>query len=141
MTDSDLKAVFDIRLAVTENTVTMEYLKLVGITPSTISAALNGRANGWVCTDKNIVVGFVIGDSTTGEVTVLATQPGYEGRGIGKQLMQLVQTWLFKQGHDELWLVTEPNSGFRAYGFYQSLGWQPTGEIIGEDEKLVLRRH
>ncbi len=140
MTEADLTAVFEIRLAVTENKVTMSRLVELGLTPVSVAKALKGQAIGWVCTDSENVVGFAIGDGASGEVTVLATMPGYEGRGIGKTLMQLVQAWLFNKGHKEIWLVTEPNPGFRAYGFYQSLGWTPTGKMIGEDEKLTLQR-
>ncbi len=140
MNAADLPAVFEIRTAVVENAVTMARLEELGVTPVSLAAALKTHSKGWVCTDNNTVIGFTMGNAETGEVSVLATRPGNEGRGIGKRLMQLVQAWLFETGHDEIWLVTEPNTGFRAYGFYQALGWQPTGEMIGGDEKLILGR-
>ena len=69
---------------------------------------------------------------------MLALLPACEGRGIGKRLLTLVQGWLFASGRRQIWLVTEKNPNFRAYGFYQALGWRPTGEVIDGDEKFVL---
>ena len=83
-----------------------------------------------------------MGDKSSGELTGLALRPEFEGRGIGKLLLQQVQGWLFANGHQELWLVTSAEPSFRAYGFYQSQGWQATGEINeDEDEKFTYRRY
>jgi GNAT superfamily N-acetyltransferase len=65
-----------------------------------------------------------MGDSDTGELTVLAVLPKFEERGIGRAPLSRVCGWLFAVGHDELWLLTTPDPDFRAYGFYQSQGWR-----------------
>ncbi len=140
MTAADMPQVFDVRLATTENAVTIERLEEKGVTPASLAAAIEASAKGWVCEEDDKIVGFAMGDSKSGEVTVLALLPRCEGRGIGKQLLLMVQDWLFASGHEEIWLVTSPDPVFRAYGFYQALGWRPTGEIIDGDEKFVLRR-
>ena len=140
MTVSDLPAVFDIRVAVKENTITLERLSALGITLSSLADALKTGTKGWVFVVESEAVGFVLGNGRNGEVEVLAVLPGQEGKGIGAALMTAVQGWLFSLGHQQLTLKTTPNKSFRAYGFYQGLGWRPTGEFDGEDEKFVLSR-
>ena len=136
---SDLPAVFELRVSTRENAVTMEELEEdYGITPSSLAEAMAADVKGWLCEEEALVVGFAMGDRSNGEVQVVAVRPGHENRGIGKRLLGLVQTWLYEQGHQEIWLLSNPDSGVRAHGFYRKLGWQPTGERQGYDE--VLRR-
>jgi len=139
MRASDLPAVFELRVSTRENAVTMEELEHdYGITPASLAEAMAADVKGWLCEEQGLVVGFAMGDRSNGEVQVVAVRPGYEGRGIGKRLLGLVQIWLHEQGHQEIWLLSNPDSGVRAHGFYRKLGWQPTGERQGYDE--VLRR-
>jgi ribosomal protein S18 acetylase RimI-like enzyme len=139
MTTQDIEAVFDVRAATAENALTPDQLReLYGITPSSVALAMASAARGWICADSGQVVGYVMGDGDTGEVEVLAVLPHYEGRGIGTGLMALVQDWLFANGHDTLFLLTNPDPDTRSYGFYRKLGWRPAGETVGEDERLIL---
>ena len=139
MRASDLPAVFELRVSTRENAVTMEELEHdYGITLASLAEAMAADVKGWLCEEQGLVVGFAMGDRSNGEVQVVAVRPGYEDRGIGKRLLGLVQTWLHEQGHQEIWLLSNPDSGVRAHGFYRKLGWQPTGERQGCDE--VLRR-
>ncbi len=140
MSVADVPDVFGIRVSTLENVVTMSELEEeYELTPATLAEAMQESAKGWVCEVDDRIVGFAMGDSETGEMTVLAVLPEFERRGIGKKLLVQVQEWLFESGHKQLWLVTTPNPSFRAYGFYLSQGWRATGEIIdGEDEKFVL---
>ena len=135
----DLWAAFELRVSTRENAVTMEELQEdYGITPASLAEAMAGDVKGWLCEEKGLVVGFAMGDRSNGEVQVVAVRPSHENRGIGKRLLGLVQIWLHEQGHQEIWLLSNPDSGVRAHGFYRKLGWQPTGERQGYDE--VLRR-
>lgn len=139
MRASDLPAVFELRVSTRENAVTMEELEEdYGITPASLAEAMAADVKGWLCEEEGLVVGFAMGDRSNGEVQVVAVRPGHENRGIGKRLLGLVQTWLYEQGHQEIWLLSNPDSSVRAHGFYRKLGWQPTGERQGYDE--VLRR-
>lgn len=141
MTPADLPQVFEVRVATLENEITMARLVELGITPESLAVAIEDTAKGWVCEFGGKIVGFVMGDKSTGELTVLALLPEFEGRGIGKRLLESVEEWLFANGNEELWLVTSPEPSFRAYGFYQSQGWQPSGEINSDqDEKFIRRR-
>ena len=136
---ADLPAVFELRVATRENAITLEELEQdYGITPASLAEAMAADVKGWLCEEKGLVVGFAMGDRSNGEIQVVAVRPGFEDRGIGKQLLGFVQRWLHQEGHDEVWLLSNPDSGIRAHGFYRKLGWQPTGERRGDDE--VLRR-
>ncbi len=143
MRADDVPAAFELRLTTRENTVTMEQLaETYGVTPQSVCTALNaGRACGWLCEDAGSVVGFAMGKRRNGEVPlVIAVRPGYENQGIGARLLHEVVAWLRAQGHDEVWLLSNPDPGTRAYGFYRHLGWRTTRELMGDDEILRLPR-
>lgn len=139
MTTADLPAVLELRVATRENAVTLEELEEdYGITPESLAEAMATHVRGWLCEEAGQVVGFAMGDSENGEVQVVAIRPGYEARGIGKRLLATVCDWLFDAGHEEIWLLSNPDPGVRAHGFYRRLGWRPTGEKRGYDEVMVL---
>lgn len=140
MTADDLPAVFAVRTATIENAITMEQLAQYGITIETLTEALSTDAKGWVDIVSGKITGFVMGNSSTAELEVLAVLPEYEQQGIGAALLTHLQQWLFENGHEKIWLKTTPDKSMRAYGFYQHFGWQPTGKIDGEDEVFVLER-
>lgn len=141
MTSADIYAAFRIRTSTTENALSMQDLEeWYGLTPATLTVAMQGSASGWVCEVDKEIVGFAMGDADEGELTVLAVLPEYEGKGIGKQLLAEVEQWLFGLGHKELWLMTTPDPALRAYNLYTSQGWSPTGEIDDEDEKFLKSR-
>ena len=136
----DMAGIFKVRTSTRENRLTMEELANRGVTPESTMQILQEYAKGWLCEDSEKVLGFTIGDGRTGEVLVLAVLPEAEGKGIGRQLLQLVQSWLFSLGHDELWLMENPDPAIRAYSFYRRLGWLPTGELRQDEHKLKLRK-
>jgi len=141
MTTDDIPATFALRLSIVENAVTMEELEQdYGITPQSLAAAMEKHVRGWLCEDTGRVVGFAMGDRSSGEVLVVAVHPDSERRGIGKDLLLRVQSWLFSEGHEEIWLLANPHPGVRAHGFYRKLGWQATGRLKGDDEVMILRR-
>jgi ribosomal protein S18 acetylase RimI-like enzyme len=51
---------------------------------------------------------------------VIAVLKEYEGNGIGRRLLRLVEDWLFSEGWDELWLTTDRDETLRAVGFYRT---------------------
>ena len=142
MTTADLPAVFSVRLSTIENAITMKELdEDYGITPESLTKAMNSHVSGWLCEDSGVVVGVSMGDRLNGEVQVVAVLPEYEGNGIGKSLLTKVQDWLFSEGHEEIWLGANPDPTIRAFGFYRKLGWQATGRMKGDDEIMVFRTH
>jgi GNAT superfamily N-acetyltransferase len=93
---------------------------------------------GWLCEDAGKVVGFAMGDRSSGEVVVVAVRPEYEGQGIGHRVLTSLQEWLFAAGHAQLWLRANPDPAVRATGFYRKLGWVETGCMVGGDIVLEL---
>ena len=139
ITTDDLPAVFSVRMSTIENAITMEQLNAYyGITPESLANAMKTNVCGWLCEISGDVVGFSMGDQSSGEVLVVAVHPDYEGRGVGKRVLEKVKDWLFSRGHQEIWLGANPDPSIRAYGFYRKLGWQVTGELRGSDEIMFL---
>ena len=113
MTPEDLPAVFSIRLATVENVVTLASLKEdYGITPESLTAAMQFNVQSWLCEASGRPVGFAMGNRSNGEVIVVAVIPGYEGNGIGQTVLALVQDWLFAEGHEKIWLFANPESQY-----------------------------
>ena len=138
---SDLPAALTVRLSTVENAITIEELEShYGITPQSVSEAMKSHVKDWLCEASGRLVGFAMGDRSNGEVQVVAILPEYEGRGIGKDLLMRVQTWLFSEGHEEIWLLANPDPNTRAHGFYRKLGWRATGSLREDDEVMKLRR-
>jgi GNAT superfamily N-acetyltransferase len=77
------------------------------------------------------VLGFVSGGpqrdgGAAGEVYAMYVDPGSQGRGSGRQLLQAAVDCLTRAGFTEarLWVLA---GNYRARGFYESQGWQPDG--------------
>lgn len=139
--ESDMDSLFDIRARTRENAISLEYLESIGITAESWAASIRtGDQQTWVCFDGATAVAFCGADATNGEVVVVAVLPEYEGRGIGKRLLNHAVKWLRLRGWRRLWLATDPDPNVRSYGFYRSQGWRPTGERQERagDEILVL---
>jgi len=140
MKREDVGEVLRVRTLTRENALTMEELADRDITPESTARLLSEDVKGWVCEESGQILGFAMGDAHSGEVLVLAVLAQHERCGIGRHLLSVVQDWLFSRGHSELWLLENPDPAIRAYGFYRSLGWIPTGEVRGEEQVLKLRR-
>lgn len=118
----DIPATFEIRTATTENAMTAAELKASGITPERVVSLLGTDARCWVAEAVNLTVGFCIANAASGSIWALFVRPSYEGRGIGRRLMDAAVEWLWGNGAREIWLETETNT--RADGFYEHLGWK-----------------
>lgn len=137
----DLPAVFAVRLSTVENAITAwELEEAYGITPASLAETMRSHVQGWLCEVDGAVVGFAMADRSNGEVQVVAVLPSHERRGIGRTLLAMVCDWLFAEGHAEIWLRANPDPGIRATGFYRALGWRATGQNMGEDQVLTLKR-
>lgn len=124
ITCADIPALFYVRLRTRENALTIEELRVLGITPESVETWLTGSTSGWLCeTATNEVVGFCMADRSTGELLVIALLPEYEGRGIGGKLMQCAESWLAQSGCTRAWLTTDLDQTLRAHGFYLHRGW------------------
>ncbi len=122
-----IPGMFRVRLAVTENALTEERLRELGITPESLKAELGQRYQGWVIEEDGQVVGFSIADVQTFSVWALFVMPGFEGRGFGTRLLDRAVEFLWDRGATRIWLKTDPDS--RAAGFYRRSGWRESGTI------------
>ena len=134
----DVKELLHLRTQVKENVLTSEELERRGITESDVIRKLSGSFKGWLCECDGRIVGFAMGDRLTGEMWVIAVLPEYEGRGIGRRLLGLVEEWLFSF-HDELWLTTEDNPNNRAYGVYLKAGWRKVSSEGGHCRMVSVK--
>ncbi|MFZ6027588.1 MAG: GNAT family N-acetyltransferase [Chloroflexota bacterium] len=124
ITENDVPALFAVRVATHENRLTRAELTAMGITEASVKERLRGSFKGWLCEDGGRVVGFAMGDRSTGELWVIAVLPDYVGRGIGMALLQKVEQWLAASGCSRLWLTTDVDTSLRAYTFYLRQGWR-----------------
>jgi GNAT superfamily N-acetyltransferase len=130
----DIETLFHIRTRVTENYQSREELADLGVTPAAIAILLQTDGRAWIAEIDQQPVGFSIVNAAENTIFGLFVLPDFEGRGVGRSLMQHAENWLWLQNSNEIWLLTENNPNLRAYGFYQHLGWlpdevQPDGQI------------
>lgn len=137
ITEGDVPELFRVRVSTRENALTEEELQRLGITPETVCRMLAGSHRGWLCEVDGAVVGFAMGNGRTGEMWVIALLPEAEGRGIGAELMDRVEGWLWSLGWREIWLTTDTDTSLRAYGFYRARGWE---DWKVENGDLFMRR-
>jgi hypothetical protein len=62
----DISELFKVRVSTRENTMTMEALTDMGITPESTIEALSVNVAGWLCEVSGNIVGFQMGDKNTG---------------------------------------------------------------------------
>src|SRR4051812_34269116 len=129
---SDIPQMNVVRLAVKENALSNPAL----ITQDDYVDYLSTRGKGWVCEVDNQVVAFAIGDLAKKNVWALFVQPGYEGQGIGRELLILLLDWYYGNTTETIWLSTAPDT--RAASFYRSFGWKETGKLPNGELKFEL---
>ncbi|MDI9273060.1 GNAT family N-acetyltransferase [Stenotrophomonas sp. PFBMAA-4] len=136
----DAAACIDLRGRTRENAFSAAQLAELGITVDSWAAGIaEGDFIGRIAEDNGTVVGYGFADRDSGEVLVLALLPDYEGRGIGKRLLQEVVELAHAAGHSRLFLACSADPQSRSHGFYRFLGWRPTGEVDeAGDEILAL---
>jgi GNAT superfamily N-acetyltransferase len=130
---SDAAAMHRVRMSVVENRLTS-----VVLSDREYVAAIEEDGRGWVAELDGAIVGFAVGNSKKGNIWALFVEPAYEGRGYGRQLLEVMVAWLWAQGLPYLWLTTEP--GTRAERLYLRTGWRTVGTAAGGEVRLELRR-
>ena len=136
----DIPSLYEVRAGTRQNAIPREQLIEWGITPeSTAEGFSSGALVGRVCEIDGRVVGFCSGDTSTGEVLVLAVLPEWEGKGIGRALLDGVVLELERRNLSRLWLACSPDPRSRSHGFYRANGWRDSGRKSDNgDEILVL---
>lgn len=138
----DADEMFRVRADTSHNAIDPARLATMGITPDGVRAALAaGEMHSWVAvTPDEQVVGFCSVADHSGEVLVLAVQAGFEGQGLGRDLLGTAVCHLRDvAGCPRIWLMAGADSGLRAHGFYRKQGWRASGRRDEHgDEELVL---
>ena len=127
-TTEDIEELMGIRISVKENALSDPSL----ITANDYKEYLIHRGKGWVCENNGVVVAFAIVDMIDNNVWALFVQPGFEKKGLGKELHKIMLDWYFSKTGNSIWLSTSVDT--RAENFYRKAGWkqnglQPNGEI------------
>ena len=134
----DIPACIELRGKTRENAVSVERLKSLGVTHESWSRGVaDGVLPGHVCLDDGSLVGYCFGDSTTGEVVVLALLPDWEGRGIGKYLLSMIVRDFSRLGFQRLFLGCSSDPNVRSHGFYRYLGWRSTGVLDAHNDEVL----
>ena len=121
---SDFASLIELRSATRQNAMSARELEAIGVTETSMKAAIKGTHRGWLVECEGHLVGFAMGDAKAQELTVIALLPDFEGKGYGARLLKRVEEWLAEQGCSEIWLTTDVDQSLRAYGFYISQGWK-----------------
>ena len=134
-TEADVPAMSKIRLAVTENVLSNPAL----VTQQMYLDYLEKLGCGWICEQDGGIIGFSYAAKEDSSIWALFVQPGKEGLGAAKVLLQLAVDYLFALGNEEVRLGTQANT--RADRFYSMQGWQ-RGEMKNSVEvSYTLRRN
>ncbi len=129
---NDISQMQVVRNLVKENTLSDPAL----VTNEDCADFISKRGKGWVCEIAEQIVGFSIVDLRDNNIWALFIHPGFEARGIGKKLHEIMLNWYFEQTNETLWLGTSPNT--RAAQFYKFKGWQEAGKHGPKEIKFEM---
>lgn len=121
-----------VRLAVRENALSDENR----VRPEHYRAMLQESGRGWVHEESDKVEAFGIADHARRNIWALFVAPDFEGRGIGRELLEVMVTWLFEQSRERVWLTTARNT--RAEHFYRAAGWRAVGAVAHGEIRFEL---
>jgi ribosomal protein S18 acetylase RimI-like enzyme len=134
----DIAACIELRGKTRENSISVERLRALGITHESWSRGVaEDSLPGYVCLDEEKIVGYCFGEKATGEIVVLALLPEWEGKGIGKCLLNMVVRDFTRLGFERLFLGCASNPNVRSYGFYRHLGWTTTGTFDAANDEVL----
>ncbi len=128
---ADIPQIQVVRNSVKENTLSNPAL----VPDEDVEDYIINRGKGWVCEIDKTIVGFSIVSVSDKNVWALFIQPGFDKKGIGKKLHDLMIDWYFSQTSETIWLGTAP--GTRAENFYRKAGWTEVG-MHGKEVKFEM---
>lgn len=121
---ADVPGIQRVRAAVKENRLVSRR-----IGDDEVLHAIEAGGRGWVVEEAGKIVAFAIVQTEAGRVWALFVDPGHEGHGHGRRLLDTLVGWCWARGLQRLQLSTEP--GTRAQRFYARAGWRETGPAPG----------
>jgi GNAT superfamily N-acetyltransferase len=138
---ADIPALFAVRTAVRENHLDMAGLAERGVTHASMAELLASPDwRTWVVEEDGAVCGFSTASARSGSIFALFVAPEAEGKGFGRALLRVAESWLFESGRDPISLQTAAEHGNRAHGFYRAAGWAMRGEADHGDVRYEKSR-
>lgn len=134
--EKDITEIFEVRTSVRENHLSIEQLAEIGVTHQTILETIREEPCVWVAVEADHIVGFSMGSSEDACLFAAFVRPAWEGRGIGRLLVERAEAFLFEK-YPSIWLHTAGSS--RAAGFYEKLGWKRTS--LWQDGEYRFEKH
>ena len=128
----DIDAMHAVRLAVRENALFDEDR----VRPEHYRTMLQEFGRGWVHEKCGKVVAFGIADQAHRNIWALFVAPGFEGQGMGSELLKAMVKWLFERSREPVWLTTGRNT--RAEHFYNAAGWRAIGSAADCEIRFEL---
>lgn len=126
----DVETLFDIRCSVRENHQSREELADIGVTTQSVREMIAGGDYVTIIAVEDArAVGFTMAQISEGWVFACFVRPAFEGRGVGRVLMNAAEAGLRSAGVKRVWLSTGPGEHLRAMGFYRHLGWRHDGYL------------
>lgn len=139
-TVGDVESLFDIRCSVTENHQSPEELATLGVTYASIKEMIeSGDYVSTIAESDERPAGFTMAQISEGYVFACFVRPEFEGRGIGRALMDAAEEGLRRADVKQAWLSTGPEQDLRAAGFYRHLGWVDCGYLA--DGQIRFRKN
>jgi GNAT superfamily N-acetyltransferase len=136
----DVPSIMRVRTSVVENHLDRENLAALGITEQSLAHMMDTGSHGsWCVEHLGEVVAFAMTDRSEGLVEALFVLPRHEGRRLGSRLLDDAVRDLLHHGFASPRLYT--GSDTRAYAFYLTRGWRPTGRQKRSDIELAWSGH
>jgi GNAT superfamily N-acetyltransferase len=129
----DVPAMQVIRMSVRENR-----LESTVISEEQVIHVIENTGKGWVIEEDGEIAGFGIANREERNIWALFFHPDFEGRGYGRQILEVMTEWLWSISDQPIWLSTDP--GTRAEGFYKKAGWYITGKMPNGEVRFEKRR-
>ena len=140
-TQSDIPSLFEVRTSVSQNHLDMQQLLERGVTHESIAEMIAGDfSRTWVIEIDGQVRAFSMADARDGSVFALFVSPGFEGRGLGRALLEAAEAWLFSRGWESIWLNTGKELENRSHSVYRTAGWTLIGPADNDDVRYEKAR-
>jgi GNAT superfamily N-acetyltransferase len=129
---ADVAALNALRLRVKQNILS----RPLWLTEARTLTAISETGRGWVWEENGVILGFSVANAGERNIWALFVEPGYEGRGIGRRLLDRAVQWLWSLSTQNIWLSTERDT--RAERVYRAAGWQEVAQLENGDNRFEL---
>ncbi|MCW8846051.1 MAG: GNAT family N-acetyltransferase [Gammaproteobacteria bacterium] len=131
---TDVAALNSLRLRVKQNILS----RPLWLTEARTLTAITETGRGWVWEENGMILGFSVANASERNIWALFVEPGFEGRGIGRQLLDQAVQWLWSLSSRNIWLSTDRDT--RAESVYRAAGWQEVAQLENGDIRFELAR-